>query len=64
MGEPISDEVLDALLARAGIALDPAGRASLRVGAAGLAALLERLHHPRALEVEPAPVFAPLQGER
>jgi hypothetical protein len=56
---PIPEPIFDALMARAGIALDAEGRASV-LGASGLfMALVERLHAPRAVEVEPAVVFAP-----
>jgi hypothetical protein len=55
----IPGPVFDALMARAGIPLDPEGRASV-LGASGLfMALVERLHAPCSVEVEPAPVFAP-----
>jgi hypothetical protein len=59
MAEPVSEDVFDALMARAGLALEPASRASVRGASAALAALTERLHRPRPVEVEPAPVFAP-----
>jgi len=62
MHEPMPEAVFDALMARAGIPLDPAGRASLLAASAQLAALTERLHRPRPVEVEPAPAFAPLQN--
>ena len=57
--DPIAEPIFDALMARAGIPLDPESRASV-LGASGLfMALVERLHAPRPVEVEPAPVFAP-----
>jgi hypothetical protein len=62
--EPIPEPVFDALMTRAGIALDPEGRASV-LGASGLfMTMVARLHAPRAVEVEPAPVFAPRVADR
>jgi hypothetical protein len=56
---PMPEAVFDALMARARIPLDPEGRASV-LGASGLfMAMIERLHAPRPVEVEPASVFAP-----
>ncbi len=61
--QPVPGPVLDALMARAGIPLDPDGRASV-LGASHLfMALVERLHAPRPVEVEPASVFAPRVAE-
>lgn len=58
-GQPIAEATLDALMAQAGIPLDAAGRTSIREGSPLLAALLARLHGPRAVEVEPAFQFLP-----
>jgi hypothetical protein len=62
--EPMPEAVFDALMASAGIPLDPAGRTSVRAASALLGALTERLHRPRPVEVEPAPVFAPREARR
>jgi hypothetical protein len=58
------EEAFDALMARSGIALDPASRASIRAASALLAALTERLHRPLPAEVEPAPIFVPRTNGR
>lgn len=64
MPPPIAEPVFDALMARAGIPLDAEGRASL-LGVSGLfMAMVERLHAPRPVEVEPASVFAPRVADR
>jgi hypothetical protein len=55
-------EAFDALMARGGIALDPASRASILVASALLAALTERLHRPLPVEMEPATIFVPRSG--
>lgn len=59
MADPMPEEAFDALMARAGIALDPTSRTSVRAASALLAALTERLHRPYSVEVEPATIFAP-----
>jgi len=64
MREPMPQEAFDALMAQAGIPLDAAGRASIRAASALLATLTERLHHPLAVEVEPATIFAPHEAKR
>jgi hypothetical protein len=64
MPDPIPEPVFDALMARAGIPLDPEGRASIHAASGLLMALIERLHAPRPAEVEPATVFAPRDAAR
>jgi hypothetical protein len=64
MAEPIPEPVLDALMARAGIPLDPEGRASIHAASGLVMELVGRLHAPRPVEVEPAPVFAPRDAAR
>ncbi len=59
MADPMPEAVFDALMARAGIALDPEGRESVLGATPLFMALIERLHAPRPVEVEPASVFAP-----
>lgn len=59
MPDPVPEPVFDALMARAGILLDPEGRTSVHAASGLLLAMIERLHAPRPVEVEPAPVFAP-----
>ncbi|MGG5819227.1 hypothetical protein [Falsiroseomonas sp. HW251] len=59
MADPIPEPVFDALMARAGITLDPEGRASVLGASSLFMALIERLHTPGSVAVEPAPVFAP-----
>lgn len=64
MPDPIPEPVFDALMARAGITLDPEGRASIHGASGLLLALIERLHATRPVEVEPASVFAPRPADR
>lgn len=59
MADPMPEAVFDALMARAGIRLDPEGRESVLGATSLFMALIERLHAPRAVEVEPASVFTP-----
>jgi hypothetical protein len=62
MPDPVPEPVFDALMARAGILLDPEGRTSVHAASGLLLAMIERLHAPRPVEVEPAPVFAPREA--
>ena len=59
MPDQVPGERLDAAMARAGIALTPAERASILGVVPLLDALLARLRTPRGVDVEPATVFAP-----
>jgi hypothetical protein len=59
MPDLIPEPVFDALMTRAGILLDPEGRSSVHAASGLLLAMIERLHAPLPIEVEPAPVFSP-----
>ena len=53
----ITDEALDFLLARAGLALSDAEKAELKTVYAGIAAMAERVRQPRGRMAEPAHVY-------
>jgi hypothetical protein len=57
MPPEISDEVLDFLLARAGLGLTPAQKADLKSVYPGIAAMAERVRKPRGRMAEPAHVY-------
>ena len=57
MPAEISDEALDFLLARSGLALAPAQKAELKSVYAGIAAMAERVRKPRGHMAELAHVF-------
>jgi hypothetical protein len=57
MPADISDEALDFLLARAGIALTPAQKAELKSVYGGIAQMAERVRQPRGRMAEPAHVY-------
>jgi hypothetical protein len=54
----IPERALDFLLARAGLALNPAQKAELRAVYGGIAAMAERVRKPRGPMAEPALVYA------
>lgn len=57
MPAEISDEALDFLLDRSGLALTPAQKAELKSVYAGIAAMAERVRKPRGHMAELAHVF-------
>ena len=57
MPAEISDEALDFLLARSGLALTPAQKAELKSVYAGIAAMAERVRKPRGIMAEPAHIY-------
>lgn len=57
MPEDITDEALDFLLARAGLALSDAEKAELKTVYAGIAAMAERVRQPRGRMAELAHVY-------
>ena len=54
MPAEISDETLDFLLARSGLALTPAQKAELKSVCDGIATMAERVRKPRGRMAEPA----------
>ena len=57
MANEISDEALDFLLARAGLAVTPAQRAELKRVSGGVAEMAARVRKPRGIMAEPAHVY-------
>ena len=57
MPADITDEALDFLLARAGLALTAAEKAELKTVYAGVALMAERVRQPRGRMAEPAHVY-------
>ena len=57
MPNEISDEALDFLLARAGIAVTPAQRAELKRVSGGVAEMAERVRKRRGIMAEPAHIY-------
>ena len=57
MPEDITEEALDFLLARAGLALSDAEKAELKTVYAGVAAMAERVRQPRGRMAELAHVY-------
>jgi hypothetical protein len=57
MPAEISDEALDFLLARSGLALTPAQKAELKSVYPGIAAMAERVRKPRGRMAELAHVY-------
>jgi hypothetical protein len=57
MPSEISDEALDFLLARAGLAASPAERAELKEVYTAIGAMAERVRKPRGIMAEPALTF-------
>lgn len=57
MPAEISDEALDFLLARSGLALTPAQKAELKSVYAGVADMAERVRKPRGIMAEPAHAY-------
>jgi hypothetical protein len=53
----IADEVLDFLLARAGLDLSEAQKAELKTVYPGIAAMADRVRQPRGRTAEPAHVY-------
>jgi hypothetical protein len=56
-GADLTDEALDFLLARAGLALSPAPKAELKRVYAGIAEMAERVRKPRGPMAEPALIY-------
>jgi hypothetical protein len=57
MPSEISDEALDFLLARAGLAVGAAERAELKEVYAAVRAMAERVRRPRGIMAEPASIY-------
>ena len=57
MPTEISDEALDFLLARVGLAVGPAEKAELKQVYAAIAAMAERVRKPRGIMAEPAHAY-------
>ena len=57
MPAEISDEALDFLFARSGLALTPAQKAELKSVYAGIAEMAERVRKPRGIMAEPAHAY-------
>lgn len=57
MPTEISDEALDFLLVRAGLAVGSADKAELKQAYAAVAAMAERVRKPRGIMAEPAHVY-------
>jgi len=59
MAEPMYRTLFDALLTHSGIPLTEAESAGIHEATRHLMPMLERLHAPRPVSLEPATVFAP-----
>lgn len=59
MPEPMPEALFDAMIARAGLVLTPAQRASIHDASRHLTAATERLRPQDAVALEPATVFRP-----
>jgi hypothetical protein len=57
MPPELSDEALDFLIARAGLALTSAQKAELKSVYAGIAQMAERVRKPRGRMAEPAHIY-------
>ena len=57
MPAEISDDVLDFLLARSGLALTPAQKEELKSVYAGIVGMAERVRKPRGIMAEPAHLY-------
>ena len=57
MPTEISDEALDFLMARAGLAVTPAQRADLKRVSGGVAEMAARVRKPRGIMAEPAHAY-------
>ena len=57
MPAEMSDDALDFLLARSGLALTPAQKEELKSVYAGIAGMAERVRKPRGIMAEPAHIY-------